>query len=73
MFRNILWDIPKRWVESPQAPDRPLPLLVEHVFRCGFPAPAGRLFLHIRAEKRMAVGDVWLISNTAPRPFTAIF
>lgn len=49
MFRNILLAIPKRWLGSPQAP-------VEHAFRRGFPAPVGRLFLHIRAEKRMAEG-----------------
>ena len=56
MFRNILLAIPKRWLGSPQAPDRARKRPVEHAFRRGFPAPVGRLFLHIRAEKRMAEG-----------------
>lgn len=52
MFRNILLDIPKRWLGGPKPPDWPLWRPVEHAFRRGFPAPAGRLFLHILAEKK---------------------
>lgn len=55
MFRNILLDIPKRWLGGPKPLDCAFPRPVEHAFRRGFPAPAGRLFLHIRAEKRRAV------------------
>ena len=55
MFRNILLDIPKRWLGGPKPRTGSLPRPVEHAFRRGFPAPVGRLFLRIRAEKRMAV------------------
>ena len=70
MFRNILLDIPKRWLGGPKPRTGSLPRPVEHAFRRGFPAPVGRLLLHVRAEKRMAVGRC--LESAKHRP-TAIF
>lgn len=63
MFRNILLDIPKRWLGSPQAPDRARKRPVEHAFRRGFPTPVGRPFLHFRAEKKNGHGAVFGINQ----------
>lgn len=66
MFRNILLDIPKRWLGGPKPRTGSLPRPVEHAFRRGFPAPVGRLFLHVRAEKKNDRRVVFGISQTPP-------
>ena len=66
MFRDILLAIPKRWLGGPKPRTGPLWRPVEHAFRRGFLAPVGRLFLHIRAEKKKGRGAVLGRFQTLP-------
>ena len=64
-FRNAGW-------EDPSPRTGPLLRPVEHAFRRSFPAPVGRLFLHIRAEKKNGRWAVFGISPTPPHGHSLI-